>query len=96
MNYCRDYYDANEVAQESYDALYTKQEPETRCDCGREAEKGEVYCTSCLDTGDTIMQNALQDLTLYNDWTEDEAEQFMCHWLENIEEFKERRNAKKL
>lgn len=96
MNYCRDYYDANRVAQESYDALYTEKEPETLCDCGNVAEPGEVYCKDCLDNGDAIMQKAIDEIMLFNNFTEDQAEEFNRHWLENIEEFKERRNAKKL
>lgn len=94
LNYCRDYYDADRVAQESCDALYTEKEEETRCDCGNVSERGSVYCRDCLNNGDAIMQKAVNEVMLYNNCTEDQAEQFACYWLENTEEFKERRKDK--
>ncbi|MCO7124139.1 hypothetical protein NIA71_19665 [Ihubacter massiliensis] len=90
------YYDANAVANESAAARYTNHEPPTLCDCGSIAEHGQVYCPVCMDTIDFIMRNAVKLLIHNTGFTEDQAEQAVCHWLENTEEFKERRNAKKL
>ena len=92
LYYCRDYYDANRVAQESYNTLYSEKEPETRCDCGSVTERGCVYCNDCLDNGDAVMRKAIDEIMRYNNCTEDQAEQFACYWLENTAEFQERRN----
>ena len=89
------YNDANAVANESAAARYTNHEPPTLCDCGSIAEHGQVYCPVCLDVIDFEMNRAITSLVRLG-FTEDQAEQAACHWLENTEEFKERRNAKEL
>lgn len=90
------YYDANAVAYESAAERYTNIEPPTLCDCGSIAEHGSVYCKDCLDANDFIMRNAVKLLRHNRGISEDEAEQAVCHWIENKEEYEERRNAKKL
>lgn len=89
MNYCRDYYDANEVAQESYDALYTEIEPETRCDCGNIAESGDVYCKSCKETIAAAMREARRQIMQFNDFDQNAAEDAMVDWLESPEKYEE-------
>lgn len=86
-----EYYDANAVANESAAARYTNIEPPTLCDCGAVAEHGQVYCPMCLDFIDFAMRNVIKLLRHNTGMSEDEAEQAACHWLENTEEFKERR-----
>ena len=90
------YYNANAVAYESAAERYTNIDKPTLCDCGSIAEHGQVYCKDCLDNIDFVMRNAIKTLMHLNGCTEDEAEQMVCYWLENTEEFKERRENGKL
>lgn len=84
------YYDANSVAHESAEKRYIR-ESATLCDCGSIAEHGQVYCSECLDNVDFAMRNMIKIIMHLNGWSEDEAEQAACYWLENIEEFNDRR-----
>lgn len=89
MNYCRDFYDADTVAQESYDALYTEQEPNTFCDCGNVTVHGEVYCKSCKETIRVVMHEALEEIMQLNGFDWNAAETAMADWMENPEKYGE-------
>lgn len=81
------YYDANTVANESYKERYGGGEPQTLCDCGEVAEAGEVYCSLCMEDGNSIMQEAVQQIVSQCNFTAEQAEEFMVYWLENKDKF---------
>ena len=89
MNYCRDYYDADAVAQESRDALYREGEAETFCDCGSVAMHGDVYCQSCKETIGAVMREAIDQIMRLNGFDWNAAEAAMVDWLENPEKSEE-------
>lgn len=88
------YYDANTVANESAAERYTNIEEPTLCDCGSIAEHRQVYCSECMDNIDFAMRIAVNTIMNLNNCTEDQSESAAVYWLENTEEFKERRNEK--
>lgn len=88
MEHLRDYYDADAVANE-YAARRAEKEPPTFCDCGAEAEPGQEYCRACLDVLGAVMRDAIGSLRCDAGFTEEEAEQAVGYWMENMEEFKE-------
>ena len=89
MNYCRDYYDANRVAQESYEALYTEKEESTLCDCGNVAEHGDVYCKSCKETIAAAMREARRQIMEFNGVDQNAAEDAIVDWMESPEKYGE-------
>lgn len=87
----RDHYDANMVANES--AGRAEHDPPALCDCGAAAEPGRAYCRTCAEAIGLTMRKAAETLRRDCEFSEDEAEEAICRWLENPEEFKEEENA---
>lgn len=90
-----EYYDPNEIAEESYIERYSivQNEP-TRCDCGEPIEEGFPYCHMHLDDLDFIMMNTKKYLQ-ESGFSEEDAELAMVYWLENTGEFEERREERR-
>lgn len=66
MEKCKDYYNANAVAQEIEDKLYTWVDMPTLCDCGAVAEKGDVYCMECKTNAQIALNLAIEYIAKNN------------------------------
>lgn len=77
-----DYYDANAVANESA-MVGEPVDMRPVCGCGRPLKWGQAYCPICEKVIDQAMKKAVRLIMKYNEFTQEDAIDAACYWIEN-------------